>query len=102
MTLRDVREALELTQKRMSELLGIGQDSVSRLERRSDLLLSTLSSYIKAMGGRMLLIAEFPNRPPVRLRGLTGIEGTMPSKKAKGKSPRRRSSGADSNQRVAD
>ena len=51
MTLRDLRKARGLTQVRMAETLGIGQDGVSRLEKRSDLLLSTLRSYVAAMGG---------------------------------------------------
>ncbi len=55
----------------MAELLGIGQDSVSRLEQRSDLLLSTLRSYVAAMGGRLRLIAEFPGRPAVDLSSLS-------------------------------
>ena len=74
MSLRDLRKALTLTQKRIAETLGIGQDSVSRLEKRSDLLLSTLRSYIEAMGGSLSLIAEFPNREPVSLSGLTTME----------------------------
>ncbi len=74
MSLRDLREALTLTQKRIAETLGIGQDSVSRLEKRSDLLLSTLRGYIEAMGGSLSLIAEFPNREPVSLSGLTTME----------------------------
>lgn len=94
MTLRDVREALALTQERMAELLGIGQDSVSRLERRSDLLLSTLGSYVKAMGGRMQLIAEFPDRPPVRLRGLSGLEESKPLLKKTMKKHRRQVAGS--------
>ncbi len=74
MTLRELREALTLTQTRIAETLDIGQDSVSRLEKRSDLLLSTLRSYVEAMGGRLSLIAEFPNREPVSLSGLTTME----------------------------
>lgn len=74
MSLRDLREALTLTQKRVAETLGIGQDSVSRLEKRSDLLLSTLRSYIEAMGGSLSLIAEFPNREPVSLSGLRAMK----------------------------
>ncbi len=70
-TLQDVRRAQELTQQRMAELLGIKQENVSRLEKRTDLLFSTLSDYIKAMGGRLRLVAEFPNRPPVELSGLS-------------------------------
>ncbi len=69
MSLRDLRKALTLTQKRIAETLGIGQDSVSRLEKRSDLLLSTLRSYIEAMGGRLSQIAEFPDREPISLSG---------------------------------
>lgn len=83
MSLRDLREALTLTQQRIADTLGIGQDSVSRLEKRSDLLLSTLRSYIEAMGGRLSLIAEFPDREPISLSGLTPME-TKPT------TPRRR------------
>ncbi|MDF0675054.1 MAG: XRE family transcriptional regulator [Nitrospira sp.] len=74
MSLRDLRQALTLTQQRMAKTLGIGQDGVSRLEQRSDLLLSTLRSYIEAMGGQLLLIAEFPDREPVALSGLSTME----------------------------
>ncbi len=73
MTLRDLRSVQHLTQERVAELLGIEQDSVSRMERRADMLLSTMSSYVEAMGGRLRLIAEFPNRRPytVKLGDLT-------------------------------
>ena len=75
MTLRDLRKARDLTQTRMAEELGIGQDSVSRLEKRSDLLLSTLRSYVAAMGGSLDLVANFPDRPPVIVSGLADIGG---------------------------
>jgi transcriptional regulator with XRE-family HTH domain len=71
LTLQDLRKARALTQERMAALLGIKQENVSRLEKRSDLLLSTLSSYVAAMGGRLRLVAEFPDRPPVVLSGLS-------------------------------
>jgi hypothetical protein len=67
LTLRDLRRARHLTQERMAALLGVEQENVSRLERRADLLLSTLSSYVAAMGGKLRLIAEFPNRRPVAI-----------------------------------
>jgi DNA-binding XRE family transcriptional regulator len=73
MTLRDLRKAHRLTQEHMAEILGVGQDSVSRLEKRTDLLLSTLRSYINAMGGNLKLIVEFPDRPPVLLTGLAEL-----------------------------
>lgn len=73
MTLRDLRRAHELTQERIAEALHISQDGVSRIEKRSDLLLSTLRSYIEAMGGKLRLVVEFPDRKPVALTGLDDI-----------------------------
>jgi DNA-binding XRE family transcriptional regulator len=75
MTLRELRHARKLTQVRMAKALGITQDSVSRLEKRSDLLLSTLRKTVKAMGGNLSLVAEFPDRPPVVLSGISEGEG---------------------------
>ena len=73
MTLRDLRKALALTQERMAEALHISQDGVSRIEKRSDFLLSTLRSYIEAMGGKLRLVVEFPDRNPVTLSDLDGL-----------------------------
>jgi transcriptional regulator with XRE-family HTH domain len=71
MTLRELRKARKLTQVRMAKALGVTQDSVSRLEKRSDLLLSTLRKTVEAMGGSLSLVAEFPDRPPVVLSGIS-------------------------------
>ena len=70
MTLRELRKARKLTQVCVARELGIGQDGVSRLEQRSDLLLSTLRKTVEAMGGSLSLIAQFPDRPPVELAGI--------------------------------
>ncbi len=70
MTLRELRKARALTQASIARELGIGQDAVSRLEQRSDLLLSTLRKTVNAMGGSLSLIARFPDRPPVELAGI--------------------------------
>jgi len=75
MSLRELRRAHKLTQQRIAETLGVGQDQVSRLEQRSDLLLSTLRSYVEAMGGRLTLVAEFPKRKPVVLSGIAALDG---------------------------
>jgi DNA-binding XRE family transcriptional regulator len=75
MTLRELRKARKLTQVRMAKALGITQDSVSRLEKRSDLLLSTLRRSVKALGGNLSLVAEFPDRPPVVLSGISEDDG---------------------------
>jgi transcriptional regulator with XRE-family HTH domain len=71
MSLRDLRKARKLTQARVAKTLGITQDSVSRLEKRSDLLLSTLRKTVKAMGGDVRIVAEFPDRAPVVLSDLS-------------------------------
>lgn len=89
LTLRDLRKARDLTQERMAELLHIGQDSVSRLEQRSDLLLSTLRSYVTAMGGTLELIARFPDRPAVVVSGLAGLESELDTPKQKGERTKR-------------
>ena len=70
--MRELRHARKLTQVRMAKTLGITQDSVSRLEKRSDLLLSTLRKTVEAMGGSLSLVAEFPDRAPVVLSGIAG------------------------------
>ena len=71
MTLQELRRARKLTQVRMAKTLGISQDGVSRLEKRSDLLLSTLRKTVEAMGGSLSLVAEFPDRGPVILSGIS-------------------------------
>ena len=70
MTLRELRKARQLTQVSVARELGVSQDAVSRLEQRSDLLLSTLRKTVEAMGGRLSLIARFPDRPPIELSGI--------------------------------
>ena len=74
MTLQELRQARKLTQVRMAKVLGISQDGVSRLEKRSDLLLSTLRKSVEAMGGNLSLVAEFPDREPVVLSGIAERE----------------------------
>jgi len=70
MTLRELRKARKFTQASVARELGISQDAISRLEQRSDLLLSTLRRTVEAMGGSLSLVARFPDRPPVELAGI--------------------------------
>ena len=70
MTLRELRKARKLTQASVARELGISQDAISRLEQRSDLLLSTLRRTVEAIGGSLSLVARFPDRPPVELAGI--------------------------------
>jgi DNA-binding XRE family transcriptional regulator len=87
MSLRDLRKARKLTQARVAKALGITQDSVSRLEKRSDLLLSTLRKTVKALGGDVRIIAVFPDRAPVVLTGIP--EDDLPRKSSRRRANRR-------------
>jgi transcriptional regulator with XRE-family HTH domain len=75
MTRRELRRARKLTEVRLAKALGITQDGVSRLEKRTDLLLSTLREYVEAMGGKLFLIADFRDREPVLLSGIAEEDG---------------------------
>jgi hypothetical protein len=88
MSLRDLRHSQQLTQESIAEFLGIGQDGVSRLEKRGDLLLSTLRGYVEAMGGQLRLVALFPDRSPVILTGLAAMDDG-PSSSAPGRSSKK-------------
>lgn len=61
-TLRQAREARERSQEEVAKKLHIKQAAVSKLERRTDMYLSTLRRYIEAMGGRLEIVAHFPNQ----------------------------------------
>jgi DNA-binding XRE family transcriptional regulator len=75
LTLRDLRKALQLTQERLAKRLGVKQESVSNIEKRSDLLLSTLQSYVAALGGDLRLLVTFPGRPPITLKAFADVSG---------------------------
>ena len=70
MTLQELRRARKLSQVRVAKELGIGQEGVSKIEKRADLMISTLRKTVEAMGGSLSLIAEFPDRDPVVLAGI--------------------------------
>jgi len=73
LSLQDLRKAMNRTQVEIAKTLNVGQDTVSRYEQRTDMLLSTLQEYVEAMGGELDLIARFPNREPVRIRALRDL-----------------------------
>ena len=77
MTRQQLRIALKRTQADVAKKLGINQDSVSRLEQRADVLISSLRAYIEALGGDLGLVARFPDQPPVELCGIA--EGNVHS-----------------------
>ncbi len=81
MSLRDLRKARRQMHVHVARKLRINQENVSRLEQHSDLLLSTLSGYVEAMGGKLRLVAEFPDRPPVALTGIAALDEEGPAAK---------------------
>ena len=73
MDLQELRENIgHLTQSEVAEILGATQAHVSKLERRPDMLLSTLRSYVEAMGGQLEVIARFPDRS-VRIKSIAEL-----------------------------
>jgi len=74
LTLQELRKAKAMTQVQLAQTLGIQQATVAKYERQSDLLLSTLASYVEAMGGNLKLMVEFPGKAPVALEGLGDTE----------------------------
>ena len=91
MSLKDLRKARELTQEHMAELLGIGQEGISRIEKRSDLLISTLRNYLARMGGQLELVVRFRDRPAVLLQDLAELDTAAPKSPAPKKKHQRAS-----------
>jgi DNA-binding transcriptional regulator YiaG len=73
-TLSELRRAFQLSQVTLAETLDMSQSELSRLERRADLLLSTLTRFVAATGGHLRLIADYPDRPAIELRLATLLQ----------------------------
>jgi|GEM_PF-409649 len=69
LSLQELRKAQALTQAQLATHLGLQQATIAKYERQTDLLLSTLTSYVRAMGGSLKLIVEFPGKDAVALDG---------------------------------
>lgn len=61
MPLNELRQARGLSQKMLAEVLHVQQPSIAKMEKRTDMYLSTLRSHIEAMGGELEVIARFPD-----------------------------------------
>ncbi|MDR0842935.1 MAG: helix-turn-helix domain-containing protein [Acidobacteriota bacterium] len=61
MPLNELRQARGLSQKMLAEVLHVQQPSIAKMEKRTDMYLSTLRSHIEAMGGRLEVVARFPD-----------------------------------------
>jgi len=80
MPLRKLRAARELTQENLASVLHVKQSEVSKIERRTDMYLSTLASYVKAMGGILEVRATFPDGEVVKINQFESLtEPKMPT-----------------------
>jgi DNA-binding XRE family transcriptional regulator len=79
LTLQELRKAHNLTQEALAAKLNIKQENMSRIEKHSDLLLSTLKGYVEAMGGELQLVVQFPNSLPITtLDGFSTLDAETP------------------------
>ena len=72
MGLAELRAAMDMTQESLANALHVKQASISKMERRSDMYISTLSKIIEAMGGELQIVAKMPNGN-VKIRQFTQI-----------------------------
>ena len=59
--LQNLRQALELTQNQLADTLKVNQAAISKMENQSDMYISTLRRFLGAMGGKLKIVAEFPD-----------------------------------------
>ncbi len=67
MPLGKLRAARELTQENLAKILHVNQSEISKIERRADMYVSTLASYVEAMGGALEIRAVFPDGAAVKI-----------------------------------
>lgn len=90
-SLQALRKAAGKAQTDIASTLRISQPSVSKIEKQSDMYLSTLRNYVEAVGGNLELVVRFPNQEPLHLCGLGEIFQTPKERNAPRKaSPLRR------------
>jgi predicted transcriptional regulator len=77
MPLNELRQARGLSQKMLAEVLHVQQPSIAKIEKRTDMYLSTLRSHIEAMGGELDVIARFPDGS-VKINNFTDLGAATP------------------------
>ena len=75
-SLRELRRLSAKSQVKIAKTLKISQPAVSKIERQTDMYLSTLRSYVEAIGGELDVIVRLPNRRPVKVKSLEDIEAS--------------------------
>ena len=88
MTLRELRLYRKMTQARLAKKLKIGQEGVSRIERRTDMSISTLNKYVSAVGASLRIEARFPDQPPIVLMDQGKVLGRKKAKKKPATNPK--------------
>ena len=61
MTLEELRKARDLSQEEIAQALAVGQPTVAKLEKRTDMHISNLRRYVEALGGKLEITARFPD-----------------------------------------
>jgi transcriptional regulator with XRE-family HTH domain len=87
MKLAQLREALERSQAEVAEKCGVKQAAISRLERRTDMRISTLRNLVEAMGGNLRILIDFQDRAPIRLSQFDEAAGAIGIGRSEGIAP---------------
>lgn len=95
-SLRELRQIAGRAQAEIAASLNIKQPSVSKIEKQTDMYLSTLRSYVEAIGGKLELVVELPERPSIKLQNLGDAVEQAPqtSERSRGRVRRRVSDAA--------
>lgn len=73
-TLQELRKASACSQKQLASILDVNQAAISKLERRTDMYVSTLRSFIEGMGGKLDIIATLPHKPPIKINQFQDLD----------------------------
>ena len=72
-SLKELRKISEISQAKLAELLEISQPAISKIERQTDMYLSTLRGYVEAIGGELDVIIRLPKHGPVKIKSLEDV-----------------------------
>jgi transcriptional regulator with XRE-family HTH domain len=73
MDLAEVRRALKMSQEEIAQILHVGQGSVAKMEKRTDMYLSSLRRFIEAMGGELEITARFSEKRSVKIKNFADL-----------------------------
>lgn len=72
LALQELRQVMGMTQEQLADVLEMNQGNLSKLEKRTDVHLSTLRRYVEALGGKLHIMAALPGKPLIELSSLSG------------------------------